>query len=67
MKKRKNNEKSTERDELQGEEGPKSLPDPPTAQTTEAIRPIFGLGVHQRHRTGVIVANFEFPSGTPKN
>ena len=45
---------------------PKSLAPPPTAQTAWAIEPIFRLGVHQRHRTGVTVAIFEFPSGTLK-
>ena len=57
----------TERDDLQGEEGLKSLAPPLTAQTAGAIEPIFGLGILQRHRTGVTVAIFEFPSGTPKN
>ena len=50
---------STEGDELQGEEE--------AALTTEAIMLIFKLGVHQRHRTGITVGNFEFPSGTPQN
>ena len=58
---------STERDELQCEEGLKSLAPPPTAQTTGAIGLIFGLGALQGHRTGVTIAIFEFPSGTPKN
>ena len=49
------------------DQNPKSLAPPPTAQTAGAIQPIFRLGVHQRHRTGVTVAIFEFPSGTPKN
>ena len=49
------------------DQNPKSLAPPPTAQTAGAIEPIFRLGVHQRHRTGVTVAIFEFPSGTPKN
>ena len=40
---------------------------PPTAQTTGAIGLIFGLGALQGHRTGVTIAIFEFPSGTPKN
>ena len=51
----------TERHDLQGEEGLKSL----AAQTAGAIEPIFGLVILQRHRTGVTVAIFEFPSGTP--
>ena len=57
----------TERDDLQGEEGLKSLAPPLTAQTAGAIEPIFGLVILQRHRTGVTVAIFEFLSGTPKN
>ena len=40
---------------------------PPTAQTAEPIGLIFLLGVHQRHRIGVTVAIFEFPSQTLKN
>ena len=39
---------------------------PPTAQTAGAIGLIFGLGAVHRHRSGVTVAIFEFPSGTPK-
>ena len=57
----------TERDDLQGEEGLKSLAPPLTAQSAWAIEPIFGLVILQRHRTGITVAIFEFPSGTPKN
>ena len=50
------------------DQNPKSLaPPPPTPQTAWAIEPIFRLGVHQRHRIGVTLAIFEFPSGTPKN
>ena len=57
----------TERDDLQGEEGLKSLAPPLTAQTAGAIEPIFGLGILHRHRIGVTVAILEFSSGTPKN
>ena len=49
------------------DQNPKSLAPPPTAQTAWAIESIFRLGVHQRHRIGVTLAIFEFPSGTPKN
>ena len=55
----------TERDNLQGEEGLKSLATP--YSPNGAIEPLFGLGIHQRDRTGVTVAVFEFPSRTPKN
>ena len=58
---------TTERGNLQGEEGLTYLAPLPTAQTTGAIELIFGLGIHQRHRTGITVAIFEFPSGTPNN
>ena len=40
---------------------------PPTAQTAGPIGLIFSLGVNQRHRIGVTVAIFEFPSQTLKN
>ena len=40
---------------------------PPTAQTVGPIWLIFSLGVHHRHRIGVTVAIFEFPSQTLKN
>ena len=40
---------------------------PPTAQTAGPIGLIFSLRVHQRHRIGVTVAIFEFPSQTLKN
>ena len=40
---------------------------PPTAQTAGPIGLIFLLGVYQRHRIGVTVAIFEFPSQTLKN
>ena len=52
---------------MRRDQNSKSLAAPPTAQTAGAIEPIFGLGIHQRDRTGVTVAIFEFPSGTPKN
>ena len=40
---------------------------PPTANTAGPIEIIFLLGVHHRHRIGVIVAIFEFQSLTLKN
>ena len=46
------------KDDLQGEEGLKSLAPPLMAQTTGANEPILGLGIHQRHRTGATVAIF---------
>ena len=47
---------------------PKSpAPPPPTARTAGAIGLIFELVVHHRHRIGVTVAIFEFPSLTLKN
>ena len=49
---------------LQDEEDPKSMAPPPTAQTAGPIGLILPLGVHQRHRIGVTVAIFEFPSQT---
>ena len=58
---------TTERDDLQGEEGLKSLAPPLTAQTAGAIEPIFRLEILHRHRTCVIIAIFKFPSETPKN
>ena len=52
---------------LQDEEHPKSPAPPPTAQTAGPIGLRFLLGVHQRHRIGVTVAIFDFPSQTLKN